>query len=71
MRLTKRILKCGSVEIICHIGNSEWTSAWPAPPDSVDHAGHDYLENRYKCLTTEKRVKKFKQLYKGLMKEDL
>lgn len=57
--------------ISCYIGNKKYTSWWTSPPDPVDHVGIEYLNDRYSCITTEKRVKKFKQLYKELMKSEV
>ena len=54
------------VYIILTIGKRKNTSFWSAPPSSIDHVGLNYLSDRYPLITTEKRMKKFKELYKEL-----
>lgn len=70
MKLTKAKFRDG-IDITVHIGEQKWTSYWASPPQSVDHLTTDLLETRYKCLSTEKRIKKFRALYKELMKDNI
>ncbi|MDU3526436.1 hypothetical protein [Clostridium sp.] len=54
------------VYIILTIGKRKNVSYWSAPPNSIDHVCLKYLSDRYPLITTEKRMAKFKELYKEL-----
>lgn len=56
--------------IICiKIGDRINESWWSSPPDSCDHVGLHYLNDRYPLITTEKRMKDFKVKFKDIMKD--
>lgn len=56
----------GGYDIACEIGQHTCWSYWSAPPESIDHADMGYIHERYGIITTEKRAKRFKELYKDL-----
>lgn len=56
--------------ITLKIGERVNTSYWGAPPSCIDHVGLEYLSDRYPLITTEKRMTKFKELYRELGIED-
>lgn len=58
------------IYIILNIGKKQNVSYWSAPPSSIDHVCIRYLSDRYPLITTEKRMAKFKELYKELGIED-
>lgn len=70
MKLSKKKSTNKGYFITCHIDKNTYTSWWTSPPESVDHVGIEYLKDRYCCITTKKRVEKFKGLYKKLMKSE-
>ena len=69
MKLSKRKVFKGWT-ITCHLGHNTYTSWWTSPPKSLDHVGIEYLRDRYSCITTQKRVEKFKELFKRLMESE-
>ena len=52
--------------IIVKIGKRINTSYFSNPAKSVDHAHLEYFQERFPLITTEKRMIKFKELYKTL-----
>jgi len=66
MKLTKKKAFKGW-NITCHLGMNTYTSWWTSPPKSVDNAGIEYLKDRYRCISTSKRMENFKKMYKMLM----
>lgn len=48
------------------IGKNTYTSYWSSPQESIDHAGLEYIKDRYPIIKTTKRMNEFKRLYKNL-----
>ena len=68
MKVSKKFSN-GGYHITVEIGGKEYSSYWSAPGDSIDHAGLQYITDRYPIIKTEKRAVEFKRLYKNLWLE--
>ncbi len=66
MRLEKVENRNKGYDIYLIIANREYRSHWTSPPESVDHVGLGYLQDRYPKINTTARMKEFKELYKNL-----
>lgn len=66
MKVRKEASKNGGYHITVEVGGRVWNSYWSAPGESVDHAGLEYLTDRYPIITTKKRAEEFKRQYKNL-----
>lgn len=66
MRLKKVLNRNKGYDIYLIIANREYRSLWTSPPESVDHVGLGYLQDRYPKINTTARMKEFKELYKNL-----
>lgn len=53
-------------DIACQVGGKVYWSWWTSPPEGRLIADQTYLEDRYPIITTEKRAKQFKELYKKM-----
>ncbi|AUM96114.1 TPA: hypothetical protein LA742_004177 [Clostridium botulinum] len=69
MKVRKEASKNGGYNITVEVGGRVWNSYWSAPGKSVDHAGIEYLSDRYPIITTKKRAEEFKRQYKQLWME--
>ena len=65
MKVSKRFSN-GGYYIKVEVGSKVSTSYWSAPGESIDHAGLQYITDRYPMIRTEKRAAEFKRLYKNL-----
>ncbi|AWB17241.1 hypothetical protein [Clostridium botulinum] len=66
MRLEKVENRNRGYDIYLIIANRDYKSWWTSPPKSVDHAGLEYLKDRYPKINTKARMETFKELYKNL-----
>lgn len=53
-------------DIACQVGKRIYWSWWTSPPEGRLIAEQCYLKDRYPIITTEKRAKEFKELYKKM-----
>ena len=53
-------------DIACQVGDRIYWSWWTSPPEGRLIADQCYLKERYPIITTEKRAKQFKELYKKM-----
>lgn len=64
MNLRKEKNPDGGYEIYLTIGNKTVKSFWSSPPDNIKHVDAGYLRDKgYWLITTEKRLKEFKELW--------
>lgn len=70
MKVSKKDSPNGGCNISVEIGGREYSSYWSAPGKSIDHAGLQYITDRYPMIKTEKRAAEFKRQYKNLWIED-
>jgi len=68
MKVSKFKPSCldGGYYIILEIGNRQYRSYFNNPSPNIDHAHLEYFTGRYPIIRTEKRMNKFKELYKQL-----
>lgn len=53
----------GGYFIYVKVGGLEYSSWWSGPPKEEKHFHLDYINERYRIITTEKRLEKFQQLW--------
>jgi hypothetical protein len=64
MELSKEKCKDNGYIVYLKIGDKLQKSYWSAPPDDINHVDKGYLQDRgYWSITTEKRLKEFKELW--------
>lgn len=67
MELRKEKCKENGYIIYMNIGGVTQKSWWSNPPDDINHVDMGYLQDRgYYKITTEKRLKEFKEAWKKL-----
>ncbi|WP_236896928.1 hypothetical protein [Clostridium beijerinckii] len=69
MKLSKEKCKDRGYIVYMTIGKVTQKSWWSSPPDNIDHVDKGYLQDRgYYKITTEERLKEFKDQWKELFK---
>lgn len=71
MKIEKRNGVYSGYYIDLIVGGERYESYWDAPPACVDHVGLEYAKGRYPIITTEKRLKDFKEFYKNLWIDEI
>lgn len=66
MKVIKEKGKYSGYNIIVAIGKKWDSSFFGAPSENIDHAGKEYIQERFPLIHTNKRIEQFKELYKNL-----
>lgn len=66
MKVEKEPGRHGGFNIYVIIGRKENKSYFSAPSENIDHAGLEYISDRFPIINTKKKTDDFKRLYKNL-----